>query len=497
MTTKHDQSVHRLHRLRTLWTQWSRGELPFTRTMTLLTATLILTFAGDTVRYTIGWPGYICVAVIFIFLHLIALYRRKSPLRIWHVPGTLLLFLFWCGLSTLWSRYPLETLMGWTAQLLTAIAGISIAVSLTRFQFVTALGLAMRLIVYGSLLFELCAAIWWPEGLIPPIYLHSNALDDLLGQPTPHAQSEIPANYYWTYSHLFSGGELQGLPGNRNLLAMVALIALIATSAELWDRRVPRIRGIIAILASAFLIYRTQSATVLIALAFVLLAVALVSAGRHLSRRQRWLMYLGVGVLLVAGASFVVRFNNEIFALMNRSSDMSGRGDIWRSVINLGLEVPVQGIGWISYWAPWLDIFHRLAVVDGTAYHQAHNAFIDAWMQVGTIGLILFVGLVFTALVRTWWVAIDRPDTPVVAPARRHGAPHLAGTTAVPFLILVAFTVQAMTESRLLVEGNWLLLCYWATYAKLRVQDPWLLPRGTVSTRTGPVKLIVDPLRDA
>ncbi|RRJ86768.1 O-antigen ligase domain-containing protein [Gulosibacter macacae] len=481
---------------RAWWGAWMRGELAFTRTMALVAATLVVAFAGDMLRYTIGWPGYGAVVLVLTVLLGVAFVRRRSPMRPRHLPFALVAFVLWCGLSVIWSQYRGETLVAWGLQLLTAFAGLTMAVSLTRFQFLRALGVGMRLLVYGSLVFEAWVAVFSPGGLIPPSYLRDGTLSQFLGPDAPTTPAQVPANFYWSYGHLLDGGDLQGLPGNRNLLAMIALIAVVITVAELWDRQIGVTRAVIAIAAGVFVLLRTQSATVVVALAFIVLGAALVLAGRHLRRRGRWVMYATVGGILVAGATLVVIFNNEIFALMNRSSDMSGRGDIWRAVINLGDDSPLVGLGWISYWAPWLPQFKHLAVVEGTSYHQAHNSFLDVWMQTGFIGLVFCSVLVFTALIRTWWIAIDRPDTPLIESVREHGHPHLAGMTAVPFLIMVALVVQAMTESRLLIEGGWLFLCYASIYAKLRVQDPSLLPRKTLTARTGPINVIVDPVRD-
>ncbi|NLT25493.1 MAG: O-antigen ligase family protein [Microbacteriaceae bacterium] len=481
---------------RVLWRKWMRGELEFTRTMALVTAVLMVAFAGDMVRYTIAWRGYAEVVAVLIVLLFIALRRRKPALRLRHLPLMLLLFMGWCLVTILWSRYRVETGMASLVQVVTAFAGLAIAVSLTRYQFIRAAGVAFRGLVYGSLVFELYVALVSPSGVIPPSYTWAGDMQRMLDPTTPGTPGEMPAHLYWSFGNLLSGGALQGLMGNRNLFAMVALLALIVTVAELWDRRLRPIAGGIGVAAALFAIARTTSATVLVAGLFVGLAVVLVVLGRRIGRRWRWVMYGAVGTALVVGAVLVVVYNNEVFAQMNRTSDMSGRGTIWRSVIALGSTAPLLGIGWISYWAPWLPEFSSLAVIDGAAHHQAHNAFLDVWMQTGAVGLVLFAVLVFATLIRTWWVAIDRPDTPLVEPLRERGRPHLAGATAVPFLFMVALVVQAMTESRLLVEGGWLLLAYCAIYAKLRVQDPVMLPRRTGGERTGPIGVIVDPVRD-
>ena len=262
----------------------------------------------------------------------------------------------------------------------------------------------------------------------------------------------------------------------------MALLAIIVTLAEVMDGFIGRTYATVSILAATAALLLTDSATAYVALAFVLLGASLVAIGRRVKRRHRWLLYASVGTLLVAGAVVVVANNNAIFAAMNRSSDMSGRGTIWHAVIELGSSSPILGLGWVSYWAPWVPEFSQLAVIDGVAYHQAHNAFLDAWMQTGVVGLMLLAGVVATTLIRTWWLAIDLHDVPLMPLANRERM-RASMSAAVPFLLMVALVVQAMTESRLLVEGDWLLLSYLAIFAKFRSANAPLRPRaqGTVT----------------
>lgn len=462
--------------------------------MTLAIACLWIGFSGDTFRYTVGWWGYAGLVLAVFAFGVMLLIHRRPPLRLRHLPLPLLMFLLWCALSVVWSHYRLETVLGIAAQWVTAALGLVLAVTLTRREFVRALGFSMRSLVYGSLVFEAAVSVFSPGGFIPPIYRRPGQLAALLG--TDQVPDPIPPNFYWSHGDLFHENAIQGLPGNRNLLAMIALIALVTTLAQLWDGLIRWYTGLAGAAAAVVVIARTDSATIYVAAAFALLAAVLVAIGRRLRRRWRWLLYAAVGVGLVAGGSLVVVFNDAVFSFMDRSPDMSGRGTIWRAVLSLGQTSPILGQGWISYWAPWVPEFARLGLVDGTAYHQAHNAFLDAWMQVGTIGLICFFGVVFTTLVRTWWISVDRPDTPVMTTDFHASRPHLAATTALPFLIMVMLVVQAMTESRLLMEGNWLLLCTFAIYSKLRVQDPSVLPRRTLPAHTGPITVVLDPHRD-
>lgn len=452
------------------------------RAMLLACAMLFVGFCGDVLRYTIGWVGYLIVVLALVVMAGVLYARRRPQVRIFDLPYLLVGFMLWCWLSTIWSRYPLETIIGSMLQTVTAAGGVAMAVSLGRFQFLRSFGVTMRMLVFGSLLFELFAAILSPGGVVPPVYLHTDTLGRLLGNSAPTSAEEIPGSFYWTHSQLFAGGPLQGLMGNRNLLAFVALLAIIVTLAEVMDGFIGRTYATVSILAATAALLLTDSATAYVALAFVLLGASLVAIGRRVKRRHRWLLYASVGTLLVAGAVVVVANNNAIFAAMNRSSDMSGRGTIWHAVIELGSSSPILGLGWVSYWAPWVPEFSQLAVIDGVAYHQAHNAFLDAWMQTGVVGLLLLAGVVATTLIRTWWLAIDLHDVPLMPLANRERM-RASMSAAVPFLLMVALVVQAMTESRLLVEGDWLLLSYLAIFAKFRSANAPLRPRaqGTVT----------------
>lgn len=451
--------------------------------MYLTVALLLFGFCGDLFRYTVGWPAYAVLVVASAVLAVLTLVRRRPQLHVLNLPYFLLGFAAWCWCSALWSHYPAETLLAAAIQLITVVGALMMAVALGRFQFLRAFGLSMRTLVVGSLAFEFLAAILAPHGVLPPIYLHTDTLFHLLGESAPTEPHLIPGSFYWTHSEMFHGGPLQGLMGNRNLLAFVAVLAIIATAAEWGDGIIDRFRAISGIAAAVIALILTDSATAYVALLFVGLGVALVVVGRRLHRRYRWMLYGTVGLVLVVGAAVVIANNNEIFALMNRSSDMSGRGTIWRAVLELGSTSPLVGIGWISYWAPWVPEFANLAVIEGVAYHQAHNAFLDVWMQTGVIGVLAFTALVFTALIRTWWLAIDPQDVPLVRASTKHRSlEHPSFAAAVPFLLMVALVVQAMTESRLLIEGNWLLLAYLAMFAKFRSTNAPHRPRpgGTV-----------------
>jgi O-antigen ligase len=174
---------------------------------------------------------------------------------------------------------------------------------------------------------------------------------------------------------------------------------------------------------------------------------------RHRYNRVAWLI-IGTGALLV------LTYRATIFTLLGKSPDMTGRTKIWKIVLDLIDERPLQGWGWTSYWVPWVEPYQGLVVINNVPYFQAHNAFLDVWLQLGAIGLGLFVLLVGITFVRVWRLAV------------RHTNPLYLW----PILVFVGIITQNLTESRILVEIGWVILVLFAV--KVRDPDETLEPRG-------------------
>jgi O-antigen ligase len=96
--------------------------------------------------------------------------------------------------------------------------------------------------------------------------------------------------------------------------------------------------------------------------------------------------------------------------------------------------------------------FDGLATRNGVEYLQAHNAWLDVWLQLGIVGLVVFILLVLTTFGRAWFLAVDRPRSTIV-----DDQPYRA-VALLPLLLLGALIAQSFAESRILIEGGWALL---------------------------------------
>ncbi len=408
----------------------------------LAALTLYTLLAGDFWRYLLSWYGWGVVVAALLAGWIVIAVRDRIDLR--RIPIALGVVLGLMTASLAWSHYPGATAIAIVTTVSTAFVGVVMAHTVTLASLLRALGVALRWILGLSLTFEFIVAAIIQRPVLPLWVTYD--------EPFPRA-------FYWSRALLFEGGRIQGIPGNANLLAFAALLGVIVFGIQLARRSVGRAAGVGWLLASLLTLALTRSTTVLVAGLVVAAAFGVVVLARRLGRRGR--LALGLGTV-AAGASLiavVVAVREPLLALVGRSDDLTGRLDIWAAVIDLIGERPVLGWGWISYWAPWVDPFDDLAIINGVTYLQAHNAWLDVLLQLGWVGVIAFGILVVTTSARVLSWSVDAP----------HGdAAHDAALRLLPVLLLTVLLVQSLAESRLLIEAGLLLLVWLAVASRLR-----------------------------
>jgi exopolysaccharide production protein ExoQ len=333
------------------------------------------------------------------------------------------------------------------------------------------LGVTLRLIIGLSLVFELMVATVFRRPVFPIVPSPGVNYDSL---------ETVPKLLYWSRNELFEvfdGGKIQGIVGNSSLLGFIALLALIVFALQLADRTIGRPWGFTWLALAAATTFFTRSATITVAIvAIAALAGAVVLIRRARTPRGRTILYVGFSGLVVAGATAAFTVRSPILGALGKSEDLTGRVDIWNAVIGLAVERPVFGWGWVSYWAPWVDPFDSLVFKSGVRQLHAHNAWLDVWLQLGIVGLVVFGALVASTTVRTWLIATDRP----VGPRGASGA--FTATSLLPLLLMAALLIQSVAESRLLVEYGLVTLAVLAINSKNHVSNrstvPPSLPRG-------------------
>ncbi|GAA1946171.1 O-antigen ligase family protein [Microbacterium deminutum] len=389
-----------------------------------------------------GTPATVVITIAGGVLSVVLWIVMRPHVQWRRLPWFVIAYVLWATLSLIWTAWLEATALTLLLLYITTIQALFIGTVLTWREFVRALASALKWVMALSLVFEVWVAVFVRVPLLPGFVPRVDPVDPI---------------FYWSRGNLFGSGRIQGIMGNANLLGPVALLAIIVFSIRI-AMGAPR-RTLLAawIALSGFLFFRASSATAYVAavgVAVVLVTVLLMRRARRPGERTKY--YIGYAIIGLGGVVALWLLRGEIFATLGRSSDLTGRETIWAAVLERAAEHPVIGWGFATPWVPWDPAFDGWIIDHHQTVMQAHNMWVDVYMQLGIIGLII-MGLVYLAAVwRSWFFAVDRPRWDL-----REDRPY-SPITLLPTLTMGILLVQGLAESAPLLGWGWLLLVLFA-----------------------------------
>jgi len=87
-----------------------------------------------------------------------------------------------------------------------------------------------------------------------------------------------------------------------------------------------------------------------------------------------------------------------IAELLGRDSTLSGRTAIWEQVWVAILKHPILGYGYAAFWQGMKGESYNVILALRFVIFHAHNGFLEIWLELGAVGLLLF----FLSYVRAW-----------------------------------------------------------------------------------------------
>ena len=440
------------------------------RTQELLTVwSVVLLTSGQGFRYLMGIPLYAVLAAMTVAAVVVSFRPSWRDLK---PPLLIGAFVSLAVVSTLWSATRGVTSLAGLVTVATTIVAIITVRGSTNVRFMVLLLRGLQVSLVMGLTFEIVVAVVF-RGPVGPLV---SDLSDLGGDAS--AGSTIT----WSDGSIFSGGPIEGFVGNRNPFGAIALLTAIVALVLVLERRIRVADFVVTMVAAAVVHALTMSATVTAAGAFVgVLVVCAFVLRRARGRTKRYLSFAMLATL-AATAVLVLKYRDLLFALLDRRGDMTNRTFIWSDVVSYAWERP-EGWGFVGYWPVWAEPYSDIvdSVQEQAAWPvvptHAHNAFLDAWLQLGLIGLALLLVIVFLMFGSAWRL-VERAER---------------GDSYIPLgwaLIGAVLAVQSLTESRMLVESGWYLVvalyCMGPQVFALTIVDPDLVHYGTRLERRKP-----------
>lgn len=299
-----------------------------------------------------------CLTVLaFVILLSRSFQWRKFALQNW----ALILFLAYTLVSVTWSDFPLATFKKWFRDVGIYMAVLVIVTDRDR---LAAVRTVLRRFCYLTI----------------PL-------------------SIVLINYYANLGRTWGEWgdmEITGVTTSKNMLGLLCLASGIFFFWDIvtrWDqRRDKRVRRIMLlniafISMSIYLLHQCGSKTSTVCLVLGCLMIAAVHSkfGR---RHMSWVSAMAPGFFLIYLLLTVVfGLGGQMSAAVGGNVTMSDRTRIWQVLLSVPIN-PVVGCGYQSFWLGW-RIEWVWSKLTGDNVFEAHNGYLQTYLDLGVIGLIL------------------------------------------------------------------------------------------------------------
>jgi O-antigen ligase len=307
--------------------------------------------------------------MVFLFLMLssmaVLVYRRFALGRLVMQNKVWVLFFVYCGLSVAWSDFPSVTFRRWFKA---AGDPLMVLVLLTEARPAVAIEVVLRR----------CAYVLLPLSVLFIKYY-------------PH----LGRNFSPWGAQFFTG-----VTTNKNLLGYTLFVlgsffvAWLFTrqAAEPADRAERRVRRddmiitLVFLLIIAYLFKMADSQTAVVALAA---ATSVAFALRFEIIQRHFGKFAMVGLTFSMLLQMTLNINEAVIEGVGRDTTLTGRTEIWSTALGL-VSNPVLGAGFETFW-----LGNRLlamwAAFPVFLPNQAHNGYIEMYLNLGAVGLVLFL----------------------------------------------------------------------------------------------------------
>ncbi|MDH6425142.1 exopolysaccharide production protein ExoQ [Aurantimicrobium minutum] len=382
----------------------------FARAMSIL---VIATALGThLLRSVVGVAGLTAIVVSELVLCGLMLIARRRVVR-WNafLPISLAVFIAWCTVSYFWSYYPKASLVGIASQLSFAVLALAISSTRDTIQLIRAIGDVLRVFLATSLTLEIFAGV-----LI-----------------------DGPIEFLGIRGNLVNGEGIQGVFGSRNAFMLVSLIALVTFIIEWRTKSVTREVAGWSVLGAALCVLLAASPVGFVTALVVVVVAALLFALRKMEPSVR--RGTEIAAASAAGLGLIVAWalRGSILEALSSSEVLQYRLSLWSEELRLAAMKPLEGWGWVGLWPRKTQPFTVMNSGSGDIHNSGLNIYLDAWLQVGIVGLALLLILLGFAFARSWSLATSKKSEIYL------WSP----------LVLSLLLVSGLAESTALTEWGW------------------------------------------
>lgn len=299
------------------------------------------------------------------FAAIVLIRRRRQLGAILQANRTLLIFLIYCVASMLWADYPFVLVKRW----IRVVGDVGmVCIILTEAHPIEAV----------NYIFTRMAAVLLPLSVLFIKFFPS------LGRAYSNAGEPM-----WT-----------GVATDKNGLGALCTmlgVALLTRGLALWSdpTKRPWRRSAVVVWSllgvATYLLVMINSKTALGCFAMASALIVLWERGPRFVRTPSWMTCITVAMIGAVYAILFLGMNRGALSEIGRDSSLTGRTQIWQAVLSVPIN-PFLGTGFQNFWiGPRIGAVARQI---GARLNQAHNGYIEMYINQGFVGLALFTAVV-------------------------------------------------------------------------------------------------------
>jgi len=271
-----------------------------------------------------------------------------------------------CFASSYWSIAPDITTRRTIAVAVTSLFGLYLAARYTGEDLVQIIAFSFAILAFGS--YFVCL-------FVPHLGIH----DDI------------------------NAGAWKGLWYEKNQMAAMMVLGFIAACASAYIAPERRKAWIGLAVTIFLLVVLSRSKTSLLACLASAGAFPVLTALQRGGVRSILFTWLAATAALIGGALFYIA-PDMIFKMLGKDPTLTGRTEIWASLMRLSDKHPWLGYGYKAFWTPTSVPASVVRAETHWDVPSAHNGWLDLLIQLGWVGVMLFGAVlaigVFCALFR-------------------------------------------------------------------------------------------------
>lgn len=350
---------------------------------------------------------------VFVITFFLLLPRLRKTVRIAFKDKWLWLIVGLAVVSAAWSGIPLLTLRHSAALLGTTVFGIYLAGRYSRLEIIKLLVWTLGVIAVLSLCFAL---------LLPQYGI----------------QTEYKRIVGW-----------RGVYIHKNLLGNFMSLTAVTSLLYSFSCRKRFLFGLILFGISVTLLFLSASKTALVSFIILLFILSIVQIfrGRYMRSVPARILF----ILLVGSLTVWLAYNVDfIFHILGRNATLTGRTFLWQEVWGMIQKHPWLGYGYDSFWLGKEGPSNSIWQIVRWTPDNAHNGYLDLWLQLGFFGVVFFAVSFITNLFKA--ITLIRRENSWIE--------------VFPLLFLIFMAIHNITESTILFRNQ----IFWILYVLISIQ---------------------------